>query len=207
MTTLFLARHGETVWHAEHRYAGMADVELTEDGVRQAEALALWSADARLDAVYSSTLSRAVLTAEPSARVLGEIVETDPDLCEVAFGIGEGRTLDELRPEHADAVDAFVARPAEAVLPGGERGLDGITRYLRAFDRIEAAFPDGRVLVSCHGTALRLTLCALLGIDPNRYRELMPAVENCSVTTVSYSNRAARLYAFNVPADAAAHRY
>ncbi|HEV7849101.1 MAG TPA: histidine phosphatase family protein [Mycetocola sp.] len=207
MTTLFLVRHGETVWHAEHRYAGMADVELTDEGFRQAEALALWSADARLDAVYSSTLSRAVLTAEPSARVLGEIVETDPDLCEVAFGIGEGRTLDELRPEHSDAVNAFEARPAEAVLPGGERGLDGITRYLRAFDRIEAAFPDGRVLVSCHGTALRLTLCAMLGIDPNRYRDLMPVVQNCAVTAISYVDGAARLYAFNVPADVAAHRY
>ena len=207
MTTLFLARHGETVWHAEHRYAGIAEVELTEDGYRQAEALALWSADARLDAVYSSTLSRAMLTAEPSARAAGEIVETDPDLREVAFGIGEGRTLDELRPDHADAVDAFVARPAEAVLPGGERGLDGITRYLRAFDRIEAAFPEGRVLVSCHGTALRLTLCALMGIDPNRYRDLMPAVGNCSLTTISYTDGAARLYAFNVPADDSAHRY
>lgn len=207
MTTLFLARHGETVWHAEHRYAGRADVELTDKGLRESESLALWAADARLDAVYSSTLSRAILTAEPSARATGEIVETDPDLDEVGFGVGEGRTLDELRPEYSAEVDAFIARPAEAVLPGGERGLDGITRYLRAFDRIEAAFPDGRVLVACHGTALRLTLCNLLGIDPNRYRDLLPEVQNCAVTALSYVDGAARLYAFNVPADAAAHRY
>ena len=207
MTTLFLARHGETVWHAEHRYAGIADVELTENGLREAEALAIWAADARLDAVYSSTLSRAVLTAEPSARATGEIVETDPDLVEVAFGVGEGRTLDELRPKYSAEVDAFVERPAEAILPGGERGLDGITRYLRAFDRIESAFPDGRVLVVCHGTALRLTLCRLLGIEPNRYRDLFPEVQNCAVTALSYVDGKARLYAFNVPADAAAHRY
>lgn len=207
MTTLFLARHGETVWHAEHRYAGIADVELTENGLREAESLALWAADARLDAVYSSTLSRAILTAEPSARATGEIVETDPDLVEVGFGVGEGRTLDELRPTYSAEVDAFIERPAEAVLPGGERGLDGITRYLRAFDRIEAAFPDGRVLVACHGTALRLTLCALMGIDPNRYRDLMPEVQNCALTTLAYNDRQARLYAFNVPADTAAHRY
>lgn len=205
MTTLFLARHGETVWHAEHRYAGMADVELTEDGLRDAETLALWAARARLDAVYSSTLSRAVLTAEPSARAIREIVETDPDLCEVGFGIGEGRTLDELRPEHSDAVDAFVARPAEATLPGGERGLDGITRYLRAFERIEAAFPEGRVLVICHGTALRLTLCALMGIEPNRYRDLFPVVDNCAINTIEYVDGRASLLGFNVPPVPAAH--
>ncbi|MET1053066.1 MAG: histidine phosphatase family protein [Mycetocola sp.] len=207
MTTLFLARHGETVWHADHRYAGIADVELNENGLRQAEGLALWSADAQLDAVYSSTLTRAILTAEPSARAVGEIVETDPDLCEVAFGVGEGRTLDELRPDYGDAVAAFEARPAEATLPGGEPGVNGIARYLRAFDRIEAAFPHGRVLVVCHGTAMRLVLCELLGIDPNRYRDLMPAVQNCAVTPLEYTNRHARMYAFNVPSDMAAHRY
>ena len=32
MTTLYLARHGETEWHAEHRYAGSSDVALTEHG-------------------------------------------------------------------------------------------------------------------------------------------------------------------------------
>ncbi|MFU8947737.1 histidine phosphatase family protein [Mycetocola zhadangensis] len=207
MTTLFLARHGETVWHADHRYAGIADVELNENGIREAEMLAVWAKDARLDAIYSSTLSRAILTAEPSARATGEIVETDPDLVEVAFGVGEGKTLDELRGNYAAEVDAFVAKPAEAILPGGEVGLNGITRYLRAFDRIEAAFPTGRVLITCHGTALRLTLCALMGIDPNRYRELMPVVQNCAVTALDYTAGKARLYAFNVPADSAAHRY
>ncbi len=205
MTTLFLARHGETIWHAEHRYAGMADVELNDNGLREAEDLAVWAADARLDAVYASTLSRSVLSAEPSARETGLVVETDPDLCEVAFGVGEGRTLDELRVDHADAVDAFVARPAEATLPGGERGLDGITRYLRAFDRIETAFPGGRVLVLCHGTALRLALCSLLGIEPNRYRDLFPVVGNCALNTIEYEDGKASLLGFNVP-PLTAHR-
>ena len=36
-TTLLLARHGQTVWHAENRYAGISDVALTDTGVAQAE--------------------------------------------------------------------------------------------------------------------------------------------------------------------------
>lgn len=29
-TTLLLARHGQTVWHAENRYAGVSDIGLTD---------------------------------------------------------------------------------------------------------------------------------------------------------------------------------
>ncbi|WP_162794865.1 histidine phosphatase family protein, partial [Nonomuraea lactucae] len=68
MTTLVLVRHGETVWHAENRYAGLSDVELTPRGHAQAERLAAWSASAGLSAVRASTLSRAAVTASASAR-------------------------------------------------------------------------------------------------------------------------------------------
>jgi broad specificity phosphatase PhoE len=32
VTDVVLARHGETVWHAENRYAGVSDVALTPLG-------------------------------------------------------------------------------------------------------------------------------------------------------------------------------
>ena len=32
MTRLVLVRHGETVWHAENRYAGSSDIDLTDLG-------------------------------------------------------------------------------------------------------------------------------------------------------------------------------
>ena len=42
--TLLLARHGQTVWHAENRYAGGAsDVDLTPAGIEQACALAAFA--------------------------------------------------------------------------------------------------------------------------------------------------------------------
>ncbi|NUT12685.1 MAG: histidine phosphatase family protein, partial [Nonomuraea sp.] len=55
MTDLVLVRHGETVWHAENRYAGTSDVDLTERGRDQAAMLAAWAAEAGLAAVWSST--------------------------------------------------------------------------------------------------------------------------------------------------------
>jgi broad specificity phosphatase PhoE len=84
---LFLARHAETVWYKENRYAGAhADPELTEAGLRQAEALATRAAAAGVEVVVSSPQRRAVRTAEPVAAALGVLVEQVPDLREVDFG-------------------------------------------------------------------------------------------------------------------------
>lgn len=88
MTTLYFARHGETLWHAEHRYAGSSDVALVPDAVSQAAALAAWAGAAGLSAIATSPLSRARLTAEPAAEAAGLPLRVDPRLVEIDFGRG-----------------------------------------------------------------------------------------------------------------------
>ena len=63
MTTLLLARHGETDWNREFRIQGSSDIELNELGRQQAQFLAQELTDVDLDAIYSSDLSRAQATA------------------------------------------------------------------------------------------------------------------------------------------------
>jgi broad specificity phosphatase PhoE len=58
MTTLLLARHGETDWNRELRIQGSSDIELNELGRQQAQFLAQELTDVELDAIYSSDLSR-----------------------------------------------------------------------------------------------------------------------------------------------------
>ena len=203
MTTLLLVRHGQTVWHEGNRYAGSSDVPLTDVGHEQAQALARWAAAARLDAVWSSTLQRAVDTARPAADAAGLGLRTDARLVEVAFGKGEGLTRDEMSVVFPDAVDAFLRAPASVPLPGGERGYDAIARAAAAFREICAEQPDGRVLVVAHSTLLRLVLCALLGIDPESYRQVFPNLRNATVTTLDLADDgAAALDSYNVPITA-----
>ena len=54
MKRLALVRHGETVWHAENRYAGSSDVALTAKGLEQAQVLGEWARGAELKAVWCS---------------------------------------------------------------------------------------------------------------------------------------------------------
>jgi broad specificity phosphatase PhoE len=67
MTDITLVRHAESIWHAEDRYCGVTDVDLTEEGRRQTQWLARWAASANLSAVWTSPLQRCQLTADPCA--------------------------------------------------------------------------------------------------------------------------------------------
>ncbi|MET9069776.1 histidine phosphatase family protein [Streptosporangium sandarakinum] len=202
MTRLVLARHGETVWHAENRYAGVTDVELTPRGHEQAERLAAWSAAAGLAAVWTSTLSRARITAEASARAAGVEPRVDARLCELDFGRGEGLTSAEMHERFPEARAAFEADPAAHPLPGGEDPGRAAARFTAALGDIAAAHPGGRVLVVAHTTAIRLALCGLIGVPLGSYRRLFPRLDNCAVTELRLDGGQVAILQFNSPIGA-----
>ncbi|TMS00815.1 histidine phosphatase family protein [Nonomuraea basaltis] len=182
MTDLVLVRHGQTVWHAENRYAGVSDVELTPHGHAQAAQLAEWAANAGLEAVWASTLSRARITAEAAAAKAGVALRSDARLRELDFGDGEGLTAAEMKARFPEARAAFEADPAEHPLPSGEDPHRAAARFVDALDDIAAAHPGGRVLVVAHTTAIRLALCRLIGVPLGEYRRLFPRLDNCALT-------------------------
>ncbi|MRG59719.1 histidine phosphatase family protein [Agromyces sp. CFH 90414] len=186
MTTFFLARHGETVWHAEHRYAGNSDVPLTRHGLGQAAALGAWAVDAGLDAIVASPLSRAQRSAAPAAETTGLPLRSDDRLVEIDFGAGEGLTPAEIAERYPEEWAGFCREPASNPFPGGESGRAGIARALPVFDELVEEFPEGRVLVVGHATLIRLLFCELAGMDADGYRDLLPVLGNCTVTTIVY---------------------
>ncbi|AXG76494.1 histidine phosphatase family protein [Streptomyces paludis] len=198
-TTVFLARHGETVWHHENRYAGVSDIALTPRGVAQAEALGVWAGDARLDALVSSPLARARRTAAPASHVTGLAVSVEPALIETDFGIAEGRTLGELEASHPAECAAFRRDPAAHPLPGGEDPGAATARGADALLRLADRHPGGRVLVVAHNTLLRLVLCRLLSIPASEYRRVLPRMVNCAVTELGVTGGRAALLSYNVP--------
>jgi len=138
VTTLLLVRHGETDWNAERRWQGHADVPLNARGREQARVLAeRLATDGRVDAVYSSDLSRARDTAEIVARRFGITVVADPDLREIDVGSREGRTGETDGPWDGEPQEAHAAR------------------VLGAVRRIAERHPGERVLVVTHGGSLR----------------------------------------------------
>jgi len=64
MHTLVLIRHGQSVWNLENRFTGWTDVDLSDQGIREAEegGRALKDAGYVFDACHTSYLRRAIRT-------------------------------------------------------------------------------------------------------------------------------------------------
>ncbi|MEU3251639.1 histidine phosphatase family protein [Streptomyces sp. NPDC006997] len=198
-TTLLLARHGQSVWHAENRYAGVSDIALTDTGRAQAEALGRWAAAHAVDAVWTSPLSRAVATAEPACRALGIAAHRDAGLRECDFGAAEGRTLAEFAAEEPRRAAAYRVDPVAHPFPAAEDPRAAANRGAEALQRITGAHPGARVLVVSHNSLLRLALCTLLSVPLREYRRVFPALRNGAVSELVMDGGTAGLLSLNVP--------
>src|SRR5215831_10645180 len=99
MTTILLARHGETDWNTERRWQGHDDQPLNEAGRQQARELGASLAGRPIAAVYASDLSRAHETATIVAGELGLPVVADERLREVDVGDWSGRRMLDIETE------------------------------------------------------------------------------------------------------------
>jgi probable phosphoglycerate mutase len=167
MARLLLVRHGESTWNAAGRWQGWADPPLTDLGRAQAEAAA--PAAAPVDAVVSSDLQRARVTAELMAAVL-EVgpVQIETGLRERDVGDYTGLTraeIEERWPGVLSQGNASIARnPKEAHF--GESIEQLASRVNGALARLAATFAGQRVLVITHGGVVR-NLERSFGVEPD----------------------------------------
>jgi broad specificity phosphatase PhoE len=182
VTTVLLARHGESDWNAAQRWQGHADRPLTELGRSQAEVLAARLEHVELAAVYASDLERARETARAVALRKGMDVITRTDLREVDVGSWSGLTRREVEALEPDGV----LRWAEGGKgwQGGESYEEMGARVVAAVRDIAAAHPDGHVLVVCHGGCVRALHAHALGLTFHAHRRSSPVEPNARLSAI-----------------------
>ena len=184
MSTLLLARHGQSVSNAVRRFQGAQDVALSELGLRQAAALAAALRRRPVAAIYASPLERARRTAEIAGRILGATVTTVDDLRELSLGEWEGRTVDEVSTLPGDPYAQWVRDPVTCLPPGAEPLAQVQTRAVRAMAAIAAAHPNGQeVLIVSHGGVISVYLAYCLGLPLSSIWRL--TLSNGSITEVA----------------------
>ncbi|MDQ4052710.1 MAG: histidine phosphatase family protein [Actinomycetota bacterium] len=170
-TTMILARHGDAAY--ESRWLAEVGGSLTELGRRQASALGEALVDRRVAHVWTSTLARAVQTAEIVAARLGVGVTTRESLRE--FGCGDLAGTDREIDPFVPIFRSWLGGDLAARIPGGESGEEMVGRMRGVLSEIADAHPGETVLVVSHGGLMKLGVPHLVRMDSGPER-----IGNCS---------------------------
>jgi 2,3-bisphosphoglycerate-dependent phosphoglycerate mutase len=201
MPLLVLLRHGQSQWNLENRFTGWVDVDLTEQGEREARRGGdlIKAAGINFNRAYTSVLTRAIRTNNLALENAGQVwipVEKDWRLNERHYGGLTGLDKAETTALHGEAQVKIWRRsydiPPPPLAAGSEYDFAKDRRYLDAvipdteslkttLDRVlpywnETIAPALRrndtVLVAAHGNSLRAIAKLLFSIPDETITEL-----------------------------------
>ena len=115
MPVLTLIRHAPTSWNEQGRIQGLTDIPLSDSGQSSAKAWILPD-DIRQAYWFSSPLQRTRQTAS----ILDIHVKIDERLIEMGWGAWEGKSLQDLRDIHGEAMKQNESRGLDFCPPDGE---------------------------------------------------------------------------------------
>jgi broad specificity phosphatase PhoE len=180
-----LVRHGETVHNVTGIAQGWNDSALSDLGRRQVAQLAARIATMKPNALFSSSLERALSTAGVIGEATGLDVHPLDELREMHYGAWEGRSFLEIRRQDEAAYRRWIDDP-ECSCPGGESHNAVLQRMRQAFaiiaesaDRQAGTPAATRAVIVTHGTAIRIGATALLDAPVMTSRHL--AQDNAAI--------------------------
>ena len=189
MQEIILIRHGQSTANASGVWQGQLDYPLSSEGRRQASHAGLALSGERLDAFYSSPLSRAFETARIVAREAnfsGEITSVE-GLTERHGGVLQGRTWEEQEASNPEFARKFLSLPEEErwAMAGAETDEEILERFERAISEITKRHPNGaRIVAVSHGGVMRAFLRDRFG------PEVLPGTAraaNASITRIAWN--------------------
>jgi len=184
-TTIYLVRHAMAAGNKMRAFHGHTDGALVDEGAAQLPLLTRRFADIPLDAVYSSDLTRARLTAEALDDARDLPVFTTPLLREIHAGKWEGMMYDDILAKYPDMLNMFLSGDPDCRPYGGESIAEVMERMRGAVDTIAGKHRGQAIAIVSHGGALRAYLTSACG-----YNQSVP---NASVSCVEYYGETVKL--------------
>lgn len=183
MTKIYLIRHAEAEGNIFRRLHGQYNSRLTQNGLRQVEALAARFAGVQIDAVIASDLCRTCQTAQAICGPKGLPLQKEPRFRETFVGAWENRTFGDLERAEPEELHRFARDPEHWIAPGAET-YEVYSRRFEAALRDVAEANEGRtVAVFSHGCVMSGGLHRLFGIPHNASR-----CDNTGVSLLRYEN-------------------
>ena len=171
---LVLVRHGESEWNLKNLFTGWRDVDLTENGIKEARAAGrkLKAQGIRFDVSFTSALIRAQRSLDLVLEEMGQVgipVFKDQALNERDYGDLSGLNKDEARKKWGEEQVHVWRRSYDVAPPGGESLKDTAARVLPYYiqDILPRVLRGENVIVAAHGNSLRALVMVLEHLSPN----------------------------------------
>ena len=163
---VILARHGQTEWNKEFRFQGKTNVQLTEEGKRQAHALSERLSSWPPDIIYSSPLDRALYTAQAIAE---------------RHNMKPVQSINGLEREQHEIFSRWRADPFFNPPEGAETWNELSERLTRAVQKMLAG-GHKRIVAVSHGGIMRALYAVFTGLNPHKTWNM--DVSNCSISGI-----------------------
>jgi phosphoserine phosphatase len=155
---LIIVRHGETEGNRRMIMQGQRHGRLSQNGKEQVKKLGVRLKDEKISIIYSSDLRRAVHTTREISKFHSAPVHHVKALREMRLGVYEGKSW-KLFSEHIKSKKIRSKfRPR-----GGESYVDVRRRLKRFTSGLYKKYPNGTVVLSTHGIAIRCLMSIYLG--------------------------------------------
>jgi len=165
---LVLVRHGQSDWNLKNLFTGWRDVDLTEQGIKEAREAGrkLKAQGLTFDIAFTSALKRAQRTLDLMLEELGQTkipVIRNLALNERDYGDLSGLNKDEARKKWGEEQVHIWRRSYDVAPPAGESLRDTAARVLPYYiqEILPRVMRGERVLVSAHGNSLRALVMVL----------------------------------------------
>ena len=196
MVTVILVRHGETDWNQSRRIqGGNSDTQLSERGKQQAESLATKLEQERIQAIYSSSLQRALDTAQAIAHHHQLKVEIEPSLNEIDAGELEGAPVDKISSHLYQLLTTGSQGKSAFKMPGGESVAEVQQRAWSTIQRLVSQHPDGVIVIVSHYFVILSIICSALNLPLSQMGRLRLGAG--SISTIVFDGQATRLVLLN----------
>ncbi len=196
---IYLTRHGESVWNAEHRYQGNAPVELSEKGILQSQRLAEALVGKGITEIYTSPIRRCAQTAEIVAQRLNVPVHEMAGLreWEISRRLWGEKDLKDKFPK--EDWERFRSDPSFH-FPDGESLEQVIQRTMEAFQQIPHDEKHTPLIVAHQANVQIILLETTVGLNLNGnplHAISRLWIDNCSVNILGEKYGLFRLIAMN----------
>lgn len=177
VTKIYFVRHGETKANKLRLLFGHLDLDLTQEGIKQASHAAFKLTKIvqkeRIDFILTSPLKRAQHTAKIISRKLKiKKIIMDNNLIEKSEGLWEGRNFWEVRKNDSKNYYRWLKNPFKNKPPKGESVEDLNKRVKSFYQSILKKYSGKTIIVTTHTGPIRLFILHLLKADISQFWRL-----------------------------------